>query len=195
MTADHQGADPLAAGLAKPLAGLPIGDLLRLLLALGGGPRLDAGVGRAYLALSAVATCAAETGQPPSPDDYQQWRASQDRPDEWPSVDFITRTFRQRWSPVIAALGLPLPATHRVRRASPHKGPYTANELADGLRAYIATLPDGAPVRQDAYFRWARRRLTQPDAPDRLGLHPQPFIREFGSWMQAIAAARRDRTS
>jgi hypothetical protein len=189
---EQPGADPLALAIFGALRDRPESDRLFVYRAL--SARCSAGPSenpeRVELALNALALCMQDAGgDAPSRRRYDAWRSEQERPDEWPSSTAIRNTFAGSWAKAIDALGVRPAPDVLARRLLDFTHGYKAEEALAAIHACVAALQ---PTRLSfaTYRQWAREELHNPDrAVERLPLSEQPFLKNFGSWGEALAAA------
>jgi hypothetical protein len=175
----------LGSALATLIDGLSEIDLRRLQEAIiSRDPQTGRRVAIAA-AINALQACSDSSTYPTNVATYETWRRRQERPDEWPSGDFISSAFLTRWTTGLLAAGIELSADHIHRRSM--RGEHTAEDLVEALRAWLKAEGD-EDLRYETYLAWARAYVREhPGA--HLPRNPNDATRFFGGWSSALRAA------
>lgn len=145
---------------------------------------------RQAMAVGSLQDYEAEEGKPPSRKAYDDWFETQPRDRGLMSSNQIRGAFRGRWSQAVEAAGQPISAGVRSRRLLANGPRLTREQLLRILCACREEHPGQAIYFENQYLPWARREQTAQ--PLRFAVVPvsrAPFLREFGSWPNALRAA------
>lgn len=141
--------------------------------------------------VTALLECAKATGvtvDGPSVRQYDEWRRTVPAGRAAPSSGQIRRRFGS-WRAAEEAVFARPAADPLRRRLGPARVAFTRDEAIAGLKRFVAENPDAA-ITQKTYLRWARLVRSQEDTQvARLPTSGEPFIRLFGSFTGAVAAA------
>jgi|tagenome__1003787_1003787.scaffolds.fasta_scaffold20909438_1 hypothetical protein len=182
-------ADPIALNLFAQLRAQPVETQRAVLLAARARTATrGASTPRTLVSMFALEACLHDSGSCSKPA-YATWRLQQERPQEWPSANFIARTFTS-WLKAEAAIGQAVVVDPRIGQVITRGVRYTRTDLLEGLREWFASNP--AELRQWRYVAWARDRNRRTDRRrESYCTNQEPFIREFGSWRGALLEAGR----
>lgn len=183
-------AHPLARWSWSILSGRSDADMSLVYASL--RQRLDPGPssGKAALAREALSRCqkGLALDHPPSRSQYDDFRAKQGEPGEWPSVTLIRNALGGgSWQAAIAqAQGQPLPDL-TARRLISNGKIFPRSEL-EPILSHWAEQTKG-PLRQTDFLAWCREEAGKSKPTfERLPLTPNTLERRFGSWAEALAA-------
>jgi hypothetical protein len=145
---------------------------------------------RVTLAVNALATCMETIGKAPSRRSYDQWRASQERPSEWPSATSIRNLFGSSWAKALDALGVkPAPDVLARRLLNIGRG-YTEDDCLAAIGSCVEALMPKEQLTFGTYHEWAQRELADASRPkQRLPLSSTVFCKHWGSWVGALTKA------
>lgn len=124
----------------------------------------------------------------PSRGQYDEFRAKQSQPKEWPSATLIRNALGEgSWQRAVAvADGKPLTDVTARRLISNGKA-ITRAELEPILRHWARHTQ--GPLRQGDFLAWCREEAGKEEAPfERFPLTANTLERRFGSWAEALAA-------
>jgi hypothetical protein len=177
-------ADKLALCLFEQLRDRPVADRRFVFRALLGRLARFASNERVDVALRSLAACCAANGERAvSRRSYDAWRRAQSDPREFASAVLIRTTFGS-WTKALEALGHDSAGDARARGLV-NCG---REELIAALRALAPV--DGSCLTHTAYLAAARAHNDAlPPGAQRFPLAPGAFLRVFGSWARALAAA------
>jgi hypothetical protein len=163
---------------------------------------------RAQVCVVALRDCAGDIGRPPTSRDYEAWRLEQPNPDLLPKRGYIENTFG-RWKTAIAWIDGGFAPDIRWRGNGSAGEQITTDEIARAINEWLTRMtavetttglklahPNiqlrcapgkiGLPACT-SYVEWARNRQDARRRP----LTRHVIRRHFGSWENAITAARK----
>jgi hypothetical protein len=184
--------DPLARSMYLVLRDLPENDRRFVYRVLASRLSADQAENpeRVELALHALRMCMLDIDRAPSRRSYDEWRKKQERPDDWPSATTIRNTFAGSWAKAMDALGVEPAPDVLARRLLDRGKSYSRRQMTDAVGACVEAIRPKRRLTWNRYRTWAGKELQKPDrALTRIPLSVKPFIDEFGSWGEAIAAA------
>ena len=177
-------ADPMARAIFEQLRNEPVADRQHVLMAVRAGltKRSPESI---QMCLMALQTCQAETGRV-SRGAYNDWRARQVIPGEWPSSQKIANALGS-WRKASEAAGGNCVADVLALRLTESSQALDRSKVLRGIKRYGST---GRPLTQKAYFAWATAEIEKPPRPDEdLVRGANTIVRLFGSWANALIEA------
>lgn len=196
-SAARNGASELAQSIAAVVPSLPADTARNLRILLSQSIALPSGQELRQARLGLLIELVSDgTGEVPGAElyDHARERRERDANEQWPHSTTLLRTYGHWTAAVAGAMALAHgPATSvQARRGEPKKPPYRRAEVLAGIvrcKEALAYWPSPWELRE--YGRLCRHQARAAGQPDPRIPDRPTVLKHFGSWAQAMAAAKR----
>lgn len=123
---------------------------------------------------------------------YDEFRAEQPSPREWPSASYIRNAFDNDWNAAIAAIGHKPGVDVTSRQLTASAKPFSREEVLAALRIWISDVDQedgpGSRLLQARYESWTRSKRAAEDLRFSRLPRASTLHRVIGDWQEVLAA-------